>query len=297
MKLTFKNVRSLLVGLALATPIFVAHAQVDSTGVFLLKGTPKLPASLAGSGGGATVFPYTLPAGTWVNSAPYPLQVVLSIGQDGWGAITVNGIVADSGGSKNGPTKLVAVIPAGATFTTPRSSYVTALANGASWAQTGITFKLGIEYKATYVPPTPNWQMVKDCRLRYFGGKVNKYGPVSELGRFVVSEATNCALKSIAYFGKLPSFDGNGGTYYADPKVGSFSVNGTVWRSPYMRDVNEGLHYCTGEKFQTFNVGDPLVLGTVSFRVTGASQCTVANVVEVFTCGSIGCSYVPYESY
>lgn len=296
MKFTYKAVIPVFATLFLLFSAMQAHAQVDSTGVIKLMGVPKLPAALAGGGAGATPLPYNLPEGKWVNGAPYPLQVTTSIGQDGWGAIYVNGITADSGGSKNGPTKLVAIIPAGATFSIPRSAYVTALANGATWAQTGIKFKLDITYKATFVPPTPDWQSVQDCRLRIPSGTNKNGGTIYTYARFVVSDTLNCASKSLAYFGRLASFTGEGGTYTADPAVGSFTA-GSVWRAPYMRDVTQGLNYCTGEQFQNFNAGEPTLLKTVSFRVTGVSQCTSANVKSVVACGSIGCDAVIWNPY
>jgi hypothetical protein len=164
----------------LASATFYASAQEpgpccrprstqDFTTTQFLSGTPKLDPPTTGSiGAGATTLPGNLPFGTYTNSAPYALQVsmVRRIRSDFGADILmgyVNGtLVASETADVDGRHQSINfVVPPGATFKAiARHSYsspfddlpvldigvheqqvtVVALADNASWAQTGISF-------------------------------------------------------------------------------------------------------------------------------------------------------------
>jgi hypothetical protein len=107
---------------------------------------------MSGGGGGATLLPYDLPGGSYYNNADYPLQVnLVGAPVNGGAYIIVNGrLVSRNEVNDQGTQSANAIVPAKTSFAIGWSAVITALANNATWKQTGIKFSLG---SAFYTSP------------------------------------------------------------------------------------------------------------------------------------------------
>jgi hypothetical protein len=184
----FRRVTAGLMAIALAATATLAPAQTiprqplaDSTHTYRNWGTPpfKEPVCNAGfvlsggqcvqlsSGAGATLLPLTVPAGQYTNQANYPLLLQL-VGPDycrvqlylatpsGW-------VTALDAGTTDSNTNCFgsAIVPPNTTFAFGQAAVtakITALANGATWADTGVSFEYPVEVGRVSKSASPSFE-------------------------------------------------------------------------------------------------------------------------------------------
>lgn len=145
-------------------------AQTDSTNSSQLWGSPQLaPSQTSGSGaGGATLLPYEISPGWYVNRASYALQVTVIPTSGCYDeGLYVDGqqIARTRDDCEWSFTSMTATVPPGSSFGWNRfNGRVTAMSSGATWEQTQVRFPIasGFEWQ------TGPWQ--QNCA--YSGYKV-----------------------------------------------------------------------------------------------------------------------------
>lgn len=273
-------------------------SYVDSTRTDRLVGVPpgKDP-SLSGAAG-ATLLPYNLPppAGEWVNNAPYPLFLSITPAAPGysfWIYIDGRPVARAADDWEWTFTAIQVIIPTGSSFTWSdkrHTGVVTALANNATWRQTGIKFPVGQPvYKATYVPDPPNIRSVIDCKV---WGQFLVPG-VSSGASVYVFEATDANFCSVYPIRDFVRFWGayNGSTFQP-VGGGPYAMSSTYLSSRvsdvYQRDV-KGPGYCEVQAYVRNNWDEidtvPTNISTVAIGqpiVPTAAQCTDANAKAIY---------------
>lgn len=166
-----------------------------------LTGVPSTAEDSNSSASGATTLPYALASGNYYNDATFPLMLnVLNYGRSNV-SCAVNGTTVMSqtisdGGSHPAGT---CVIPGKSSFGVNGSSTVTALANGATWRQTGILFAVStpsysgsttnsqarvyncVAYGYDYENPIPQYNSYDSSCLPYPVGSYYAYASSSQI--------------------------------------------------------------------------------------------------------------------
>lgn len=200
-----KSVVVALLGLA----CIGCNAQyADYTGKNRLKGAASTPSTGSGVGGaGATLLPYSVPAGTYKNIASYSLYVnVVPEGRCFDERVYVDGAMAGRvrDDCTSAATSAAVIVPPGSSINWTRfNATVTAFASGATWDQVGFRFQIGKTFVETSRVNVACWDGFK---VDIYGYDQRQYniGPGDNSGVYLARTDQNTCNDGSGGFGLAP---------------------------------------------------------------------------------------------
>jgi len=264
---------------------------------------------MAGTGAGATLLPYAMPSGDYINRASYPIALSMPL-VDEIGEITINGNVVARVDSRKGSLNayrrqtITAIIPSGASFNIfahngVGRAYATALANNATWAQTGIVFPVSAPtIRAQNLASTPDFRSVYYCRGYAFdestwSGRNIFYAADAGLHNLDCGEGASSRGRNIAVFGYRYNSLADPFSFMpvVVPMRNLARVTGVV-----SLDINQGRHRCQGIEESRNNLDQVNALRSIIFDVAQPSWCTEPAARNVFSgCPYTGCPVAVWE--